>query len=238
MRILALETSTSVATVATLDSGQLLGQVELSRERRTAQTLAPAIVSQLGAVGWKPGQVELIAATRGPGSFTGLRIGVTTAKTLAYATGAYILGLDALDVIAAQSPASDPARTLHVVMDAQRQQLFVATYRSDSSGSWLPNEPKTILDTDSWLAHLDRPCCVTGPGLTRLVDRLPSHVTVVESQRWIPQASTVGKLAFECFGRGRRDELWQLVPDYGRKSAAEEKYEGRRTNRAAGPRPR
>jgi tRNA threonylcarbamoyladenosine biosynthesis protein TsaB len=67
MRILALEPSTSVATVATLDSDRLLGQIQLPTGQRTAQTLAPAIASQLAAAGWKPGDIELIATTRGPG---------------------------------------------------------------------------------------------------------------------------------------------------------------------------
>jgi tRNA threonylcarbamoyladenosine biosynthesis protein TsaB len=225
VRILALETSTSVATVATLDSGQLLEMRELPPERRTAQTLAPAIVSELAAVGWNPADIGLIAVTRGPGSFTGLRIAVTTAKVLAYATGAHVMALNTLDVIAAQAPAPGPTRHLHVVMDAQRQQLFMATYRTDGSRVWLPDGPTATIGRDAWLACLDHPTLVTGPGLARLVERLPRHVTLVDTPCWGPQASTVGKVAWEHFRRGRRDDLWQLVPDYCRKSAAEEKYE-------------
>lgn len=220
MRTLALDTSTSTCTVAVLESGVLLGQRELPRGQRSSQALAPLISEQLVEVGWKPREIELIATTRGPGSFTGLRIGVTTAKTLAYATGAQLLALNTLEVIAAQAPTD--VQTLEVVLDAQRQQLYRARYRRDDPGRLATVTQTSLVDVSWWISSLESQSHVTGPGLSKLVDRLPDSVRRVEPELWTPQAKTVGQLAFDYFQAGRRDDLWQLVPSYFRKSAAEE----------------
>ena len=99
-RILAIESSGRHASVATLwgdaDGTRLIGQTLLSGDERTAQVLAPAIQQLLAAADWSPKSVELVAVTVGPGSFTGLRIGVTTAKAFAYAIGAEVLGVNTL----------------------------------------------------------------------------------------------------------------------------------------------
>ena len=78
-------------------------------------------------VGWKPGEVQLIAVTVGPGSFTGLRIGVSTAKALAYALATPLIGVNTLEVILRQAPAGLPR--LQAVLDAQRYELFAERQR-------------------------------------------------------------------------------------------------------------
>jgi tRNA threonylcarbamoyladenosine biosynthesis protein TsaB len=101
VKILSLETTDLSGSVAASDSSKLLLELELNSSQRSAQSLAPAIHSLLQQVGWKPADVELVAVTVGPGSFTGLRVGVTAAKTFAYAVGADVLGIDTLETIAA-----------------------------------------------------------------------------------------------------------------------------------------
>ena len=85
MRLLALETSGMSGSVATLASGGKPQVVRLPATERSARGLAPAVREAVRLAGWKPTEVGVVAVTVGPGSFTGLRIGVTTAKTLAYA---------------------------------------------------------------------------------------------------------------------------------------------------------
>src|SRR5215813_11089947 len=108
MRILAIETSGRHGSIATLcgeaEALSVVGQTMLNAEQRTAQALAPALRSLLSEAGWRPDSVELVAVAVGPGSFTGLRIGVTTAKTLAYAVGCQAIGVHTLLAIAAQAP--------------------------------------------------------------------------------------------------------------------------------------
>src|SRR5690606_26963117 len=126
MKILALETSGMSGEVALLDDGQLLVTETLSPQQRTAQSLAPGIASSLAKANWRAQDIGLVAVTIGPGSFTGLRVGATTAKTFAYAAGCEVLGVDTLEVIAQQAPVSSD--TLWAVLDAQRSQLFAARF--------------------------------------------------------------------------------------------------------------
>jgi tRNA threonylcarbamoyladenosine biosynthesis protein TsaB len=224
LRILALETSTLDASVAALDGDCLLGQTLLDRQRRTAQIFAPAVAQRLRSVGWRPQDVQLVAVTQGPGSFTGLRVGVTAAKTLAYAVGADALAVNTLEVIARQVP--DRVQRICAVLDAQRQQLFAADFQR--AGDHLAEVSGTrIVDIDEWLAGLSPGMAVTGPGLARLQDRLPGEVAIVDAACWTPQAATVGRIAYLEYQSGKRHDLWTLNPRYYRSSAAEEKLCGR-----------
>ncbi len=222
MRILALESSSNNGSVAVLDGDRVLGELPLDPSQRTAQSFAPAIRQQLEAVGWLPGDIQLIAVTRGPGSFTGLRIGVTVAKTLAYAVGAEVIGVDTLKVIAWQAPTGN--LPVWALVDAQRQQVFAARFRRH--GDDMQRETATeIVDNDVWLAGLSGEVMVIGPGLKRLCDRLSDGISVADPESWAPRASTVGLVAGIEYREGKRDDLWKLNPLYYRKSAAEEKLE-------------
>jgi tRNA threonylcarbamoyladenosine biosynthesis protein TsaB len=226
MRILALETSTRDATVAVLEDERLIQETDFGADQRTAQAFAPAIARQLASVGWRPRDIQLIAVSRGPGSFTGLRVGVTAAKTLAYATGAAILGIDTMHVIAAQ--VEGPWREIVVVVDAQRQQLCEARFRRN--GPQLEAiESSRIVGNQQWLDSLAADRAVTGPALSRLRDRLPARAIVVPAENWSPRASTVGRVGYLDYLSGRRDDFWKLVPYYHRQSAAEEKLAAKET---------
>jgi len=223
--VLALETSATAGSVALLDGDQMIAECGLDPERRSAQTLAPAIAALLAEAGLKPSDVRLVATTIGPGSFTGLRVGATTAKTFAYAVGAEVLGLNTLDVFAAQ--ALDPLLDIkpveiHSTIDAQRKELFVGRFRWAAAGiERLAAD--AIVPAQLWLANLQPGMLVTGPGLDRLESQLPAGVIAAPQQLRRPRAATVGLLAWRDYQRGRRDDLWTLAPQYLRASAAEEK---------------
>lgn len=226
MRILALETTERIASVAALQNGCLLAQQATPPEQRSAQALAPAIQSLLEQVSWQPGDVQLVAVPVGPGSFTGLRVGVTTAKTFAYAVQAEVLGVNTLEVIAQLAPAE--IGQLEAVMDAQRQQLFVGRFARDDSGHFQWRETTHIIGEADWLARLAAsPIAVTGPALRKLGTRVPEKISVVDSARWAPTAAAVGQLAWRKYEAGERDDLWKLAPQYFRASAAEEKWRAR-----------
>ncbi len=225
MRILALETTERRGSVAAMDTLELLAERSLAEEVRTAQSLVPAMQDLLAAVGWRPGDVQLAAVSRGPGSFTGLRIGITTAKVFAYAVGAEVLGVDTLEVIAAAAPAD--VEELLAVMDAQRGQVVARRFSRQAEGSFAPVGPQQLVDVEAWMNDLPAGITVSGPVLTRLRDRLPSHVRVLEPSFWPPRASVVARLAARDYALGRRDDLWTLSPHYFRRSAAEEKWDAR-----------
>jgi len=228
MRLLAIETSESIGSVAALESANLLAERDLPRQQGSAQSLAPAIRALLGEVGWRPVQIRLIAVTVGPGSFTGLRVGVTTAKVLAYSVKAGVLGVDTLEAIAAGCPAdADP---LAIAMDAQRGQVVAGTFRKGPDGWFAAPKPWQLVDLEAWLAALPAGTCVAGPVLQRVTRALPHGLRVLDSQYWLPKASWVGRLAERRYAGGQADDLWTLVPRYYRRSAAEERWEQKHRN--------
>jgi tRNA threonylcarbamoyladenosine biosynthesis protein TsaB len=229
MRILAIETSGQCGSVATLygeaDTLRTIGQTILTPESRTAQSLAPALKSLLAEALWPPASIQLVAVAVGPGSFTGLRIGVTTAKTFAYAVGADVVGVNTLAVLAHQAPRS--AAPLWTIMDAQRGELFAARFETTASGALTITREPSIVAQDAWLADLQPGDRVTGPALRRVVPRLPSGIVAVSEEHWQPTAQAVGQLGWQSYRAGRRDDVWKLVPLYYRPSAAEEKAQRR-----------
>jgi tRNA threonylcarbamoyladenosine biosynthesis protein TsaB len=222
MRILAIETVDKTGSVAALNDGVVLAEDMLDPTRRSAQTLVPGIEVLLHRVGWKPQDVELVAVTTGPGSFTGLRIGVTTAKTFAYATGCQVVGVHTMLAIGWRVP-RDVAR-FSVVIDAQRNELFAAEL-SRVEDRIVGEESTRIVLGEDWNRELAAGSAVTGPGLETCAGQLRPDVQIVESAFWRPTAASVGEVAWRQYSSGRRDDVLQLRPQYFRRTAAEEAWD-------------
>ena len=225
LRILAIETSERVGSLAALEpvdnSSSVVGRRRLSADRRSAQTLLPAIQTLLDDCRWQPQQLDLICVATGPGSFTGLRIGVTTAKTLAYATGAKLVEVHTLAASAAR--VEQPYSKLWTLLDAQRQELFAAHFEPDwqLQSNFVPQT--RIMSIERWLQAVQPGDLVSGPPLSNLAAQLPAGVLTTNMTLWPPQADTVGHLGVAAFRAGQVVDPMQLVPHYYRKSAAEEK---------------
>src|SRR4051812_21138002 len=168
--------------------------------RRSAQTLAPAIVELLAAQQIQPEEIRLVATTVGPGSFTGLRVGVTTAKTFAYAVSADVMGVSTLEAIAHSVPPDllgYQPREIQAVIDAQRKELFLGRFRQEGfrvqgsgfsgggqetgdRGQELPRmtrmDADRIVPVAEWLAGLSAGTIVSGGGLARVQNQLPAGV--------------------------------------------------------------
>ncbi|MGA2620515.1 MAG: tRNA (adenosine(37)-N6)-threonylcarbamoyltransferase complex dimerization subunit type 1 TsaB [Thermoguttaceae bacterium] len=189
VRILALETTETIGSVAAAIDDKLLHELQLDSSGRSAASLAPAIKTVLQCALWRPGAVQLVAVTIGPGSFTGLRVGLATAKTFAYAVGAEILGVDTLEVIAAAAPAA--VRSVSVAVDAQRGDAIVRTFRR-AAGQWLEAVgPAALVPLEAWLAQLEPGSIVSGPALARRPAALPPGITALAPECWRPTAGKV-----------------------------------------------
>ena len=229
MLILAFDCSSPTGSVAVLAGRQVLARKVLDPAQRSAKTLAPAIEHSLKTAGREPREVQLIATTVGPGSFTGLRVGVTMAKTLAYALNCDLVGLNTLDVLAAQVAGAEmrgETGIIHAVLDAQRKELFAGRYHSSKCEAEPPrrlDDGQTILTADAWLESLQPGDIVTGSGLIRWKDQLPPDVIVAPPEFHEPDAVTIGGLALREHEAGRRDDLWTFSPLYIRPSYADEK---------------
>jgi tRNA threonylcarbamoyladenosine biosynthesis protein TsaB len=225
VQILALETSGREGSVALLDrSGGAvtpLVQRALPDGQRSAKSLLPCVAAALREVAWRPADLDLIAVTTGPGSFTGLRIGVVAAKTLAYATGAKLVGVHTLTTIAAGVPCDAPR--LWVLLDAQRQEFFAACFDMRRPLAKQLDPETLVIGFDQWLSLVNAGDAVAGPPIAKLRERLPAELTVADTPPASPQAADVGRLATAHFESGDVVDPLALVPRYFRKSAAEEK---------------
>lgn len=236
MRILSIETSGRGGSLALLngegDGLSVIGETLLDGPERTAQVLAPGLRDLLAAAQWPAASIELLAVVVGPGSFTGLRIGVTTAKTLAYAVGADVVGVNTLEVLATQAPAG--GGPLWAVIDAQRQELFAARFEGLDQTHSRTTDRTCIVSATEWLSGLVPGDRLVGPALRRLNAQLPEGVVVVEERLWQPTASAAGRVAWAAHRAGQRDDLWTLAPQYYRPSAAEEKEANAKAGKGEG----
>lgn len=222
MKILAIETTERIGTLAAMDGEQLLHALRLNEEQRSAQSLTVGLRDLLTEVGWVPTDVELVAVTHGPGSFTGLRVGITAAKVFAYCAEAEILGVDLLETVAIACP-EDLSRVA-VAVDAQRDQVVRRLFQRDATGRMRPDGEERLIDWEAFLDELADDLPLSGPILQRKGKRSEVVTPVLDEAYWAPTATSIARLARLQYLEGRRDDLWTLAPRYSRLSAAEEKW--------------
>ncbi len=240
MFVLAIESSSSEGSVALL-SDQPAGPEVLACERlpageRSAKSLFKTLETVLAAPGVRDQGIGLVCVTSGPGSFTGLRVGISAIKMLAYCWKCPSVGVSTLQVIAMQAlgglnvmrrNAGNRVVEVEAVLDAQRQEIFMERF------SWQQGTPFTeltpagdgprIVGRDQWLGELVPGRIVAGPPLATLAAKVPSGVLVASDDVWEPQATTVGRLGLAQWKAGAVGDPFALMPHYVRASAAEEK---------------
>jgi tRNA threonylcarbamoyladenosine biosynthesis protein TsaB len=263
MILLAVETGGRRGGAAVFEDGRLVGVRRLSTERRRASELAAAVDALFRELDRRPAEVGVVAVSIGPGSFTGLRIGVTFAKTFALATGAKAVAVPSLEVIAHNAPAA--ADAVAVVLDAKRGQVFTGLFgrtdgaargpgevRPDSAasseggarsdgGPGIPVRPRQKLRPDrvctpaELLAELPRPATVLGEGLRVHGAALTAAgVAHLGEEHWDADPVVVGRLALESVAAGRFVEADALVPMYLRRPEAEDVWAKRYGEKAEG----
>lgn len=133
MKILAIDTSNQPLSVAVLEDGNLLSQATCTKTKNHSVKLLPLIERLMEDAKLKPCELDRIVVAKGPGSYTGLRIGVATAKTLAYTLDKELAGVSSLEVLAAAFPKTEKS-VLVPLFDARRGNVFAGAYRYDENG--------------------------------------------------------------------------------------------------------
>lgn len=219
-KLLILETSGAVGQAALAEGDCLRSTQRLDETRRHARDLAPTVACLLAQQGWKPHDVHAVLVSQGPGSYTGLRVGIMSAKAFAYATGCTLLGIDTFAAIASQAPAD--AQVIDVCADAQQDKVYVQRFRRE--GTSLSADELTIRPLADWLPTLDASIAVSGPGVRRYRERLPADCRLVPEELREPQPASLLQLGLARLARGDSDDLHQVAPRYLRPSSAEEKW--------------
>jgi tRNA threonylcarbamoyl adenosine modification protein YeaZ len=241
-RVLAIDTSGGPGSVAAR-FGEAEAEEILERPQEHAENLAPALERVANRLGWSVRDAALIAVIRGPGSFTGLRVGVSLAKALAWAGEATLVGLSTAEVIAEAVAARGPspadrhegeAAPLHVVFDAGRGEVaaFCVVRDEHATSGWAvvaePLEPIA-----AWLERLPTGVRIAGPALASLAEQLgpfrrrrPDLIFCDQQAATPSLAAIAARLAIRRAASGSVDAAETLLPDYLRPSYAEEKRPG------------
>jgi tRNA threonylcarbamoyladenosine biosynthesis protein TsaB len=219
--MLILETSGRVGRVALAQGPHILAARQLDEMRRHARDLAPAVADLCRDCGWKMRDAEAVLVSRGPGSYTGLRVGIMSAKALAYASGCVLLAIDTFAAIAGQAPPE--AHRLDILADAQQQNIYQQRWEK-VQGTWQSISPLLVRPIADWLADLPPGVWVSGPGLRVCESRLsPSNPRVPEGAREALPASLLA-IGLQRWQAGEADDLWMVEPLYMRPSNAEENW--------------
>lgn len=223
MNTIAIETSSTVGSVACVYSSRPIYERNFTKGLVHGRDLMVELDGCLAEAGWKRSDIELVAVSVGPGSYTGVRVGVAAARALGYALGVDVIGICSLDVIAENGPRT--ADHVAVAVDARRGQVYGACY-SNVGFSFFREEGPVLLSPSDFAAGLPRPVYLLGDALERYPEafKLPKAELTSESM-WRPRAAKLGKLGEKAYLVGKRTSPDELLPIYLRLPEAEEKWQ-------------
>lgn len=221
----AIETSTRTSGVALLD-GERFTELALDARMTHSTTLQPQLEEVMRLSKTPRGAVELIAVSIGPGSFTGLRIGLAAAKALAYAWNIPIVGVPTLEAMAHNFP-FDRVLTM---LDAQRDCAYFQVF--DRLKPLGEVKVETIEKIISSAASFEGETIVCGDAIGKIKKELPPNVRLAPINLRMPRAINVGLCARRLYSEGRVDNVMNLEPMYVRRSEAEVLWEKRHSSSA------
>lgn len=228
-RVLIFETSGRAGFVAVAVDDEMRSVRRLDETRRHARDLAPAVSELLAGQRWQPRDIDVVFVSRGPGSYTGLRVGLMSAKAFAYATRCALLAIDTFAAIAVQAPAD--AELLDVIADAQQNKLYVQRFaKTTAASSLLPQSPLNIQDIEEWRSSINPTAVVSGPGIASLKETALHRVRTVPPELLNPLPESLLRIGLKRFRLGERDDCFAVDPLYLRPSSAEEKWRPRPTS--------
>ena len=215
MRVLAVDTSTMAGGVALLDDARIVGESLLDVRTTHSERLMVAIDRALTDAGWDASALDGLAVAVGPGSFTGLRIGLATVKGLALALGCPVAAVPTLDAMAAALPWA--SRPVCPVLDARKGEVYASLFRWDA-GVMRREWDYLALAPEALAARLAEPVIGVGDG-AGLVSS--AWMTLAQPIRRGPCAAMVGWLGVQRLRHGDTVAAAELVPTYLRPSEAE-----------------
>lgn len=233
MLVLAIDTSSVVATCALWEEGRLINERVSNSKMTHSQTLMPMIESMMKESELEIESVDYFAVVTGPGSFTGLRIGVATAKALAHVLQKPVVGVPAMEALAYNLPYVEGI--IVPMMDARRDRVFTAIYR------WNGEKLEVVMDQDviqieDLIEKLKSESKIyfCGDGSIKFRDRFENGIDgkTIFSKASVnmPRASSVAEAAADRIAEGNIQTHLELVPNYLRKSQAEREYDEKHGN--------
>ncbi len=229
MKILAVDTSTRHCSVAICRDLELIAETTLFRRQTHSKHLLEMIHQTVSLSGIKIGEIDAYAVTRGPGSFTGLRIGLSCVKGLAYALDKPVVSVSSLEVLAYQAinTPMDDHLLICPILDARKKEIYCAVF-SHLNTTLTQVIPEMVLSPEKLSRHIHKPCYLIGDGAVMYKDLLATSfkntVFFAPAHQNYIRAHNVAILGFKRLMKGEADNLLRLVPEYIRKSDAERNF--------------
>lgn len=229
MKILALDTSSVVATVAVLEDEKLVGEYTLNHKLTHSQKLIPMIEELMKSCELKPKDIDIFVVSLGPGSFTGLRIGAATIKAMAQALGKPVVGIPTLEALANNLLYS--GELICPIIDAQKNLVYSAVYSWQHS-EFVELHKQEVYEIEELIKHLQglgKKIIFVGDAVEKhreeILSGLGEYAIIPPMAVRMPKAASIGLLALKKAKAGEIKGAGDLVPIYMRKSQAENQYE-------------
>lgn len=212
--LLAIDTATRALSLALFDGDEVLAEFSWKSANYHTVELTPSVAVMLQQAGLAPADLKGIAVSLGPGSFTGLRIGLGMAKGLSLANSTPLIGIPTLDIVAASiGPEEMP---LCAILQAGRGRICVGRYSWDD-GAWHPDGEPEITNWEALVEDLKAPTLFAGeidPVGGKLLRRRRTRAFVLSAAAGLRRAGFLAELGWERLKRGRLDDPATLVPIY------------------------
>ena len=214
-RILLLETSTATLSAALADNGKVVQERICTEPRQQASLAAPMVKEVLDAAGITVADCDAVCVSKGPGSYTGLRVGVSTAKGLCFGAGIPLLSAGTLDILAAQAREipcpTGQLRYVVPMIDARRMEVYTAVYTPD--GQRLTEVSPLVVDASSFADRLQEgPVLFIGDGALKCKEVISSPNAFF--RKAAPLASAMAGLAQRAFDKKRFEDIAYFEPFY------------------------
>ncbi len=220
MKILAVDTSGMTASVAILEDEKTVAQFSMNHKRTHSEQLLPMIDHMLHTALWDISEIDLFVVAKGPGSFTGLRIGIATVKALAHACNKPVVAVSTLDGLAKNCVVTEPILVCPI-LDARRSQVYCAVYEGGTK-IW---DDRAIPLEELFAFLQGRRTLFLGDGVDvhrqAIINSLGENALFQAEQFRYQNAASLGKVGLQMFWDGASQPYYQVEPGYLRVSQAE-----------------
>lgn len=221
MKVLGLDTSTLTTSIAVLEDEKILGEISLMGDMSHSERLTPMIKELMEDLNLNIADIDLYGVAKGPGSFTGLRIGLATVKALAQVNKKPIIGISSLEGLAYNTSSGI---TIPII-DARRDRVYTGIYKWEN-GQLINLKEPYVTELDQLLDEIENNyenIIVNGPGLFEYAERFKniSEINLAKGRVNYSNGAAIARLAYEKYSAGLRDDFYNLSLEYLSLSQAE-----------------
>lgn len=213
MKILGIDTTTRFLCLGIYDNGRVY-EYNLEVATRLSSLLAVTIKRVLDSFGWRPQDIDYFACGLGPGSFTGMRVGIAAIKGLSWATKKLVIGIPSLDLLAKNAPDTD--KQVVPIIDAKRNLIYCSVYKK-KEGELDRTKPYMLLSEKELFKNIKSGAIIVGDAIGLYKEKIQLNVkgaTFLEKDCWYPKARNILLLAQERIRSKKLSDEFNIKPIY------------------------